>query len=192
MIWAIGFIFLFTVGGVTGVVLANGGMDLQLHDTYYGWRISHYVLSLGAVFAIFAGLYYWLGKMCGRRFPNLGGHIHFWTTFIGVNMIFFPQHFLGLAGMPRRYIDYADVFAGGIISLLLGPILRLLRHFSCRSGASTRCAMDKRLAIAIGVKVLMTLEWTVSSRHPSIVLMNCHGCDRPIFYHCGKGQVAMG
>ena len=89
MIWAIGFIFLFTVGGVTGVVLANGGMDLQLHDTYYVVAHFHYVLSLGAVFAIFAGLYYWLGKMCGRQISNLGGHIHFWTTFIGVNMIFF-------------------------------------------------------------------------------------------------------
>ena len=92
-------------------MLANAGIDHYMHDTYYVVAHFHYVLSLGAVFAIFAGWYYWFSKMTGKEYREILGVLHFWVMFIGVNLIFFPQHFLGLQGMPRRYIDYPEGFA---------------------------------------------------------------------------------
>ena len=111
MLWAFGFLFLFTLGGVTGIVLSQAGVDRAYHDTYYVVAHFHYVMSLGAVFTIFAGIYFYFPKMTGKMIPEWAGKIHFWAMFIGSNITFFPQHFLGRQGMPRRYIDYPEAFA---------------------------------------------------------------------------------
>ena len=166
MLWAFGFIFLFTVGGVTGVVLANAGIDQAMHDTYYVVAHFHYVLSLGAVFSIFGGFYYWIGKMSGRDYPEWAGIVHFVTTFVGVNLTFFPQHFLGLAGMPRRYPDYPDAFATwNYISSIGSYISFASTLFFVGVVIYTLAAGRKAVANPWGVGAT-TLEWTLPSPPP--------------------------
>ncbi len=166
MLWAVGFIFLFTIGGVTGVVLANAPVDIAFHDTYYVVAHFHYVLSLGAVFAIFAGFYYWIGKMSGRQYPEWAGKLHFATTFIGVNLTFFPQHFLGLQGMPRRYPDYPEAFAyWNFISSIGSYISFASTLFFVGIVFYTLFAGRKAANNPWGVGAT-TLEWTLSSPPP--------------------------
>jgi cytochrome c oxidase subunit 1 len=166
MLFAVGFIFLFTVGGVTGVVLANAGVDVALHDTYYVVAHFHYVLSLGAVFAMFAGFYYWIGKMSGRQYPETLGKIHFWLTFVGVNLTFFPQHFAGAAGMPRRIPDYPDAFTGwNQISTIGAYIAGLATVFFLWVVIRTLWAGERAPANPWG-EGATTLEWTLSSPPP--------------------------
>ncbi|MFM8542100.1 MAG: cytochrome c oxidase subunit I [Chakrabartia sp.] len=166
MVWSLGFIFMFTVGGVTGVVLANGGVDNYMHDTYYVVAHFHYVLSLGAVFALFAGFTYWFAKMSGRHLSEALGHLHFWIFFIGVNLVFFPMHFLGLQGMPRRYPDYPDAFAYWNQIVSLGYVIM--------AGSMVIFFANILYALFAGKKAegnywgegATTLEWTLSSPPP--------------------------
>ena len=166
MMWSLGFIFMFTVGGVTGVVLANGGVDTNLHDTYYVVAHFHYVLSLGAVFSLFAGFYYWFPKMSGRMYSEALGQLHFWVFFIGVNVMFFPQHFLGQQGMPRRYPDYAEAYAYwhyissfGYVIMAAGMVFFFVNIlYSLFAG--------KKAADNPWGEGATTLEWTLSSPPP--------------------------
>ena len=166
MMWALGFIFMFTVGGVTGVVLANGGIDDNLHDTYYVVAHFHYVLSLGAVFSIFAGFYYWFPKMSGRMYNELLGQLHFWIFFIGVNILFFPQHFLGQQGMPRRYADYPEQFAywNQISSIGYAVMLVGVLIFFVNIGWSLFAG--RKAEGNYWGEGATTLEWTLSSPPP--------------------------
>jgi cytochrome c oxidase subunit 1 len=166
MMWAIGFIFLFTVGGVTGVVLANAGVDQSLHDTYYVVAHFHYVLSLGAVFSIFAGWYYWFEKIFGVKYNSFLARAQFVVFFIGANVIFFPQHFLGLQGMPRRYVDYPDAFtfwnmvsSWGYVIMAAGMVL----FFAVLVEAALRRRKAEANPWGEGAT---TLEWTLSSPPP--------------------------
>ncbi len=166
MLWALGFIFLFTVGGVTGVVLANAGVDRSLHDTYYVVAHFHYVLSLGAVFSIFAGWYYWFPKISGYTIPDWIGRWHFYFAFVSANLVFFPQHFLGLAGMPRRYIDYPEAFAGWNLISSLGSYLSAVAMILFLYGIYRAFADKNQAADNPWGEGAKTLEWSLSSPPP--------------------------
>ena len=166
MLYAMGFIFLFVVGGVTGITLSNAGVDQAFHDTYFVVAHFHYVLSIATIFAIYAGLYYWIGKMSGRQYSEAQGRVQFWITFVGVNVLFFPQHFLGMAGMPRRIPDYPDAFAGwnmvssiGAAITLLGALLFLWILFRTVTAGA-------RVGGNPWGEGATTLEWTVPSPAP--------------------------
>jgi cytochrome c oxidase subunit I len=166
MLWAIGFIFLFTVGGVTGVVLANAGVDRALHETYYVVAHFHYTMSLGAVFSIFAGFYYWFPKMTGYMYNEWLAKLHFWLLFVGINVTFFPQHFLGLAGMPRRYVDYPDAywqwnFVSSIGAYIAGVATLVFLYTVYEAFAAKRVAGDNPWGVGA-----TTLEWTLPSPPP--------------------------
>jgi cytochrome c oxidase subunit 1 len=166
MLWAMGFIFLFTIGGVTGVVLANAGVDRSLQDTYYVVAHFHYVLSLGAVFTIFAGWYYWFPKMSGYMYSEFIGKLHFWLTFIGVNLVFFPQHFLGLAGMPRRIADYPDAFWGWNYVSSIGSFISAFGTLVFFFGVAYAFMRKEKAADNPWGAGATTLEWTLSSPPP--------------------------
>jgi cytochrome c oxidase subunit 1 len=154
------------VGGVTGVVLANAGVDRVLQDTYYVVAHFHYVLSLGAVFAIFGGWYYWFPKISGYMYNETIGKLHFWVTFIGVNLVFFPQHFLGLAGMPRRYVDYPDAFHGWNMVSSYGSYISGLGVVIFFIGLVEAFVVKRVAANNPWGEGATTLEWTLSSPPP--------------------------
>ena len=166
MLWAIGFIFLFTIGGVTGVVLANAAIDRYLQETYYVVAHFHYVLSLGAVFTIFAGWYYWFPKITGYMYEDSIGRLHFWVTFVGVNMVFFPQHFLGLAGMPRRYVDYPDAYHGWNMVSSYGSYISGIGVLIFFYGMVRAFRRKEKAANNPWGAGATTLEWTLPSPPP--------------------------
>jgi cytochrome c oxidase subunit I len=166
MLFAVGFIFLFTLGGVTGIVLANSAIDLPMHDTYYVVAHFHYAMSLGALFGVFAGFYYWIGKMSGYQYNEMLGKIHFWLTFVGVNLTFFPQHFLGLAGMPRRIPDYPDVYADWNYWSSIGAYIAGIAALFFLVVVAELFIKKRKAGNNPWGEGAKTLEWTVTSPPP--------------------------
>ncbi|MAR55827.1 MAG: cytochrome c oxidase subunit I [Rickettsiales bacterium] len=166
MLFAIGFIFLFTVGGVTGVVLANSAIDVPMHDTYYVVAHFHYAMSLGALFGVFCGFYYWISKMSGYQYSEWMGKVHFWIFFIGTNLTFFPQHFLGLAGMPRRIPDYPDVYAGWNYWSSIGSYIAAAGAIWFLIVVAEMFIAKRRVGDNPWGEGAKTIEWQVSSPPP--------------------------
>ena len=166
MLFAVGMIFMFTVGGVTGVVLANSPITTAFQDTYYVVAHFHYVMAMGALFGIFAGFYYWIGKMSGRQYPETMGKVHFWLFFIGVNLTFFPMHFSGLAGMPRRIPDYPDAFSGWNYLSSLGSYLAFASAILFTYLVIRTLRSGEKVGANYWGEGATTLEWTVPSPAP--------------------------
>jgi len=173
MVFALGFICLFTIGGLSGIMLSNGALDIAFHDTYYVVAHFHYVLSMGAVFGMFAGFYYWVGKMTGFQYPENLGIVHFWCTFVGVNLTFFPQHFLGLSGMPRRIPDYPDAYIGlnyissfGSYASIFSIVLFFLVIYETLTNME-KCPVNPwSIEMNPNTNFVYTLEWVVGSPPP--------------------------
>jgi cytochrome c oxidase subunit 1 len=166
MLWALGFIFMFTIGGVTGIMVAHASIDRILHDTYYVVAHFHYVLSVAAVFSIFAGWYYWFPKMTGYAYSESIGKWHFWLTFVGTNLAFFPMHFLGLAGMPRRYADYPDAFTGWHLISSYGAYISAIGLVVFFYGVFEAFWRRREAGSNPWGAGATTLEWTLSSPPP--------------------------